>query len=121
MKKIAVYRQLEKAKAKIATSSTWAKGALARDKNSKPVSTVDPRACRFCSVGALLVSDVPYLLGDPARDLLDKAASEIRSIHNTDIITANDSSSHKTVMKIWDRAIEMAYKASKKKAPVAQK
>lgn len=50
------FRILEKARQKLATKENWTCGVLARDKEGNRADLIDPTACSFCLVGAIMSS-----------------------------------------------------------------
>ena len=100
---------LRAAKALIDTPEKWTRKVSARDKNLKPASASDKRACIFCSVGAVWrVFD--GVLDDPA--VLPCELCLERSLPSgfDDISAYNDDpdTTHPDIMSLFDRAIELA-------------
>lgn len=108
---------LEAARALIATRRTWTRDAAARDREGRRVRAMNAEAVRFCALGALVRIDGRF--EDRAEELLDLASKEL--FGEPDVVAVNDDpnvserTSHQRVLRIYDRAIELA--AQRRKPP----
>jgi hypothetical protein len=111
---------LQAAKARINTPEKWAKGALARTKNSHVVPTTSRSAACFCSYGAIMV-ECGETDPEPALAWLWVAVSKrwssapnvTRWSSATNIPRWNDSpdTTHADVMHVFSDAIDLAQEA----------
>ena len=104
---------LTKAKALIADPEHWTKGWYAHNAEGQDVGPAEPDAVCWCSLGALeKVAHEEHTCGAclAATRYLAKVSDECGY---SGIPYFNDNSSHETVMKAWDRAIELAKEAEK--------
>ena len=104
---------LTKAKAVIADPKHWAQGFYAKDAKGQTLLPCNPDAVCWCSVGALekvAYEEDTYSTRFAATKCLFEVSAEYGYSGITDF---NDNSSHKAVMKAWDRAIELAKEAEK--------
>lgn len=92
---------LRAAKAKIEDPGYWCKYYYARDADGKPTESFDQKACSWCALGAVLSIGADFHIFH----YLHKAAKEYGCI-SADVL--NDHSTHAQVMKMYDRAIELA-------------
>ena len=96
---------LVRAKAKIDTPATWAQGEWCRSTTGKRGSRAN--AVAWCSVGVL------HTLVDECSQICHKAvavlcaATEHCGGHGN-LLHFNDSRTHKEVMLMWDKAIELS-------------
>jgi len=104
---------LEAAKKLIDSPEKWTKHVAARDSEDRPIDPFSPNAVCFCSIGAQLRAITQ--LGVAPDGILDNIsfgymALAARSITAEPCSVAgfNDNSTHPTVMRMWDRAIELA-------------
>ena len=99
---------LTKAKAVIADPKHWTQGRYAQDAKGYSTGPTTPDAVCWCSLGAL--SKVAY--EDSAHSSLLMTAGYLSRVSAeygyNGIPDFNDDSSHETVMKAWDRAIQLA-------------
>jgi hypothetical protein len=111
------------AQERIRNSDHWCKHILGRDKDGSGTDGISDNTVQWCARGALLkvfgASDqwnVPRL---PAEEYLDRAAREIYGAdgdipdywitdHRWLYVGVNNYKEHKDVMRIFDRAIELA-------------
>jgi hypothetical protein len=104
---------LRAAKAKIGEPDSWCMGSEAVNASDEAEDPTDPEACRWCSIGAVIaVGGIgsPYVF-----TLLDDAAKAMGKGGKLGLRAAallNDTTDHATVMKMFDRAIELAEAAS---------
>ena len=113
---------LKKAKAKIEDPAHWCQGMFALDEHGDPVGTSDPRACRWCAQGAM-----SFVAGDSDKKPIAKAAQVAMAAAAVEMgfgdgkmsdedgglqiyppVFLNDTADHPTVMKMFDRAIQLA-------------
>lgn len=107
------------AKARITDPDNWCKGASAFTSNGRPVGVSDPNACKWCSYGALAYAhDVTSLEQECEAefvnaDVLLRRAANVGGSY----IEFNDrpSTTHSDVMRMFDKAIELAYKQKEKR------
>jgi len=100
------------AKAIIEKPENWTKGSFARSATGGAVPTDDPEAVCFCALGACLKSSPKGPFSDNLQELI-QAATELGSNESDEaslrgITWINDNSGHEAVMKMFDRAIELA-------------
>ena len=95
---------LRAARARIADPKNWTTDTFARDANGWPCSARDKNACRWCAYGALRADG--YFNDAPATALLSEASQAL----NCGMLphAVNDLKGHSAVLKIYDRAIELA-------------
>ena len=104
---------LNLAKKKIADSHNWTQGTAARDMFGDAVSVTSKDAVCWCAVGSLQslsLSETENGIGAIACLYLDKA-SGIHITNYGDLRSSaqfNDTHSHEEVMKLFDKAIELA-------------
>lgn len=106
------------ARAKIQTPDTWTQHALARDLNGydKPndhplanqihwegIDGRDPRACKWCAVGALQAVTPDSKVFNEAYYALAKAAKALFGKYN--VSEVNDEHGHAAVLQCYDKAI----------------
>lgn len=96
----------------ISNKKYWTKDMLARNDKGQHVEVTDPEACSFCAIGALVfaVGEEIGFVGytKPYRYLM-KASQEL--YNNEFVSDVNDTHGHKAVLRVYDRAIELAEKA----------
>lgn len=93
----------------ISNKKYWTKDMLARNSSGHNVMVHDPSACSFCAIGALMfaVKDEHGFVGDSkAYKYLSKASKEL--YNNVFVSDVNDTYGHTAVMRMYDRAIELA-------------
>jgi hypothetical protein len=117
-KLITVKEALERAMKIIETPDKWTVEAIARDKNSKPVSCLSSTACAFCTVGAIEkalyeLSNEKGLMIPYAGPVMNSLFMHLNSYRERSISEWNDSTSHAEVIKVFKSAI-----ASKEAADV---
>lgn len=110
---------LTKARALIEDPKHWTQGALARARNGHVVEPTDPRAWRFCALGAI------DHIGNPFQGVEKSAESYLyEAVKGRDagVVSTNDgeaygaksrAEAHLAILAIYDRAIELA-KADKR-------
>lgn len=96
------------AKAKIQDPERWCRWWYARDENDLRVHHDDKEAVKWCSIGSL--DSITYQ-NTKAKGFLATAAKEIAPRAGHPIVRINDYRGHPTVMKMFDRAIELAKEA----------
>ena len=95
---------LRAAKAKIEDPAHWCQGEYAKDALGQRASEYSDEACAWCAMGAFHTIDNGSSY-DAFRSLA-KAANEIHQ--GWGIPNVNDNTDHATVMRMFDRAIELA-------------
>ncbi len=98
-----VVKALQDARAKIADRKHWTRGAFARNERGKGVSEMAPDAVRWCAIGSLWSLNRPAVTEGLV--LLLSAAFEL---FDMDAMQVNDTLGHKAVLRMYDRAIELA-------------
>lgn len=98
---------LKAARARIAEREHWVTGIRACGPQGGRVGPRSPRAVAWCASGALVASSPPddWLVFDLAYDILEVAAIEFGY---ESIEELNDAASHVLVIRMFDRAIELA-------------
>lgn len=91
---------LEEGKATIQDPKRWTQGAFARDKENEKVSSHNPTAVCWCSLGALNRIEDSGEYRQAVRLLCKAAGMEVADF--------NDSATHEEVIAMWDKAIELA-------------
>lgn len=115
---------LKNAKARIADEKNWCRVHLAMNACKEFVQPSSPRAVCWCSLGTvylesrLLEYQYQVALAEELRDRAEATLSEaVAEITNSDALEKstytsipiyNDDHSHEEVMKMWDKAIEIA-------------
>ncbi len=96
---------LSSAKALIQDESHWTQESFANTEAGQPVWANDPKACKFCSLGALAKTDGKQFTGsfDTSCKELTEAA---QSLGYDDVPDLNDNADHHTVLRMFDLAIE---------------
>lgn len=102
-----ISEQLKAAKSLIDEPHKWTQGVPARNIYNKNVPFDSENACRFCSVGAI------WRLNTTMKELTRYNSSPLTSYLNfvswkEGIAAFNDNNNHAEVMKVWDKAIELA-------------
>lgn len=106
---------LEEAKALIKPMKNWTQGYYAHDSNGKNVTPDDPKATKFCAIGAVYRAGVANGLfpnGETARaeKTLNRVAADRYSVPG--IASLNDigdrRTAHDKIMRVFDRAIALA-------------
>lgn len=98
---------LRKAKELIADPARWCQGKSACDEHGVVRSLKDQEAVAFCAEGALgRISDDPWRYR-----LVPLMCQAARELYCYDHIYVNDQLGHGAVMKVFDRAIELAEEA----------
>lgn len=108
---VAVAEFLESAKARIADPVNWCTKDFAQsvvDGRIYPIAADDPRACRFCAVGAFNAEY--HLRGND--DVTATARQELYAANarmfESSIYGTNDWHGHVAVMGVYDEAIKVA-------------
>lgn len=97
---------LKKARSLIEKEENWLRGVFAIGSDGTAVVSSDPRACKFCSVGAIRNAAWTWPKLD-ARDMfLRYAERSLIEVMGKPITNFNDWNSHEEVLKAFDRAIE---------------
>ena len=99
---------LIKAKAVIADPKHWTQGSYAKDAEGRNVGPAKPDAVCWCSIGAIdkvAHEESTYAARFAATRYLAVVSDKYGYSGITDF---NDNSSHKVVMKAWDKAIKLA-------------
>lgn len=105
------------AKALISNPNNWTKSQYARTKENHSADVGDPKACKFCTIGALTKVNGekrPYDCYQkknktPVRTAYLALFDAVRALKDPmrdSILNFNDSSSHQQVMDLFDLAIE---------------
>lgn len=93
----------------IARKKYWTQDAVAVDENHCGVPILHPDAKRFCAIGALtFVYEGKNDFPTKAHSFLQKAMEERGEQEDTSLALFNDSHTHKEVLAVFDRAIELA-------------
>jgi hypothetical protein len=92
---------LRDGRAVIADPDHWTQGCYAEDANGMGVGTADPRACKFCSIGAIYVAN----RRDGNRNLQEEAVTALGRFMPGGIAKFNDNNRHAVVLAAWDAAI----------------
>lgn len=96
---------LEKAKAIIADPSHWTQGWFAKDAAGNDTFSLRSEAVCWCSMGALNKAGFgPW--GECFAPVFEVALMEAG--HTQGMASYNDTHTHEEVMKVWDRAIQLA-------------
>ena len=99
---------LIKAQAVIADPRRWTQDVYAKDAEGQVTKTLSPDAACWCSLGALekvAHEENTYSTRSAAAGYLFEVSHECGYSGIPDF---NDNSSHKVVMKAWDKAIKLA-------------
>lgn len=96
---------LVQAKELISTEEKWTQGAYGRQADGTLISFTDPRACRFCTMGALFRASAEDMDGF---DGANRALSQAIGTRSIGIVAFNDSHTHAEVMAMFDKAIRIA-------------
>lgn len=96
------------ARAIIEDQGKWTTGANARDAWDEAVGPTSSKACCWCARGAVLrvmpaYSPIPF-------SVLTKAGREL--FHEDSTVLINDAFDHADVIRLFDRAIELAGEAA---------
>ena len=105
---------LTKAQTKIADPKNWIRGTYAQNAAGAPVAPGAKDAICWCSLGAIesFFSDpaIKHQLVREARDILYNAVTEVvGSDVGVAEINDNEDWAHSEIMKIWDKARELAH------------
>lgn len=96
---------LREARAIIEDPDRWCQDHWAVDEKGKPAPTT--QGCRWCAEGALILAGRDGCGAFGTWDALYKALPKAF----TDIGSYNDSRTHRSVLRLYDRAIEIAEKS----------
>lgn len=91
---------LTKALALIEKPENWCKFQMAKDASGGVVNTADPRACRFCAMGAI------RRVAKSSAALVYAERKLARAVPAGSISQFNDTSTHADVVALFRRAIE---------------
>lgn len=94
--------KLRAAKAKIADPANWCQLTFAMDANGEPCDPRSGEAVQWCAIGAI---DSFNWFDLSPEDYLRRASLEL---FGAVVGAANDCLGHSAVMRVYDRAIEMA-------------
>jgi hypothetical protein len=92
---------LRRARARISDPSRWTQEFYARDRAGYRTDPTSSDAVRWCSYGA-----VDAELGTSQVDQFLHLAARVLGLHSPG--SANDNGDHATVLRMFDRAIELA-------------
>ena len=98
---------LRAARARIADPKNWTQGEMARDGSGKACPARSPNAVCWCAMGAVKVSGADFyseaadLLWQVSHDLFGRGVPYVNDDPDEDL-------GHSAVLKIYDRAIELA-------------
>lgn len=90
----------------IANKKYWTQDCVARDKEDTMCAVESVMARKFCAVGALMFAYTGKSFPEKEWQCLREAAAELG--YTDGPASLNDYASHKKVMKMYDRAIEIA-------------
>lgn len=97
---------LEASRDKIAKPEDWCRGNFAIDNDGNKTGECGDEAVAWCARGALYnVLDRPTRYGDPTSELLDAASW---ALFREGLVYVNDNRSHRDVMRVYDRAIQLS-------------
>lgn len=113
---------LARARKRIEKPWQWIQHYYAQNMRRDIVQANDPKACRFCAVGAVLavlglsdVSDKPNSISKRAIRLLDEESPSL-NLCSTGVIGYNDYlATHDGVIAVFDRAIKKAKENERRK------
>jgi len=112
-----VKQVLTEARELISDPERWTTGIYAVDADGNDVVSTDPKACKWCSIGAVynkaflscLPSDEEYTLAARSESALRRGAFEV---HKENAITlVNDKMGHGASLQMFDKAIELCDKS----------
>ena len=113
---------LRAAKERISDPKSWCRGAFAKAEDRRHVAPTSDRACRWCAIGAMQAETAVLTQRVQAGRLLDQAMSDLVSRDFVLVTGVNDGigqptklprrESHRLVLRIYDRAIQLAEAAS---------
>lgn len=107
------YQILSQAKELILDPNHWTITYLARTSDGRPAQPKSSEAAQFCAIGALMrAADISvYDTHDNyTKGYMDAAIALARGAHSQPISYINDIEGHEAVLKLYDRAIEEAYR-----------
>lgn len=90
----------------IANKKYWTRNSVAKTKDGAHCLVESPEARKFCAVGALMFAYPGKNFPEKEWQCLWEAAMELGYEDGPAML--NDDASHKKVMKMFDRAIEIA-------------
>ena len=93
------------AKSKIDSENKWCQGSCAINVKGFTVLAIDSSACRFCAAGAI-ISGIDEKCEKLSHELLEEIIK--KDSNHANLVEFNDSSTHKQVMELWDKAIAKA-------------
>lgn len=99
---------LRRAKALIEDPKHWCQGASARDSEGNRVWEQSSEAVQWCAEGVLCHLDLARDFQSPEWDVLILASTEILGKITAVPYEVNDDIGHAAVMRMYDRAIELA-------------
>lgn len=102
------------AKVVIEKPENWTRGWFARDAENNPVHSAERNAVCFCSLGAVRKVMFGPESTEPCRDktynlivnLMDDVVRD--TFNECNVPTFNDNTTHEEVLKMFDKAIEVA-------------
>jgi len=99
---------LEAARDLIANPARWTQGDFARDEGGVGVNADNGDAVCWCAVGG--VRKVAESIGElyEPNILLDRASGELYPESESNVVWVNDRLGHDAVLRVYDRAIELA-------------
>jgi hypothetical protein len=97
-------QELKNLRKRLEDPSHWCQGYLARDVDKRPVHPHDKEAVCWCLMGAEVFERVCH----QSQLLLRQAVTHFQ--HGWSVLAFNDLSTHETVLKAIDKAIEFAEK-----------
>ena len=101
-KNITLIDVIRKARPLVASPKTWTTGYTAKDSRGNYVTTCDPKAVRYCAVGALTKAAFELVgAGWRAHDLANRAACMV----SYDLTSINDFKGRKAVLALFDKAL----------------
>lgn len=93
------------ARARIADPKNWTECASARDAQGRAVSSINPKACSWCALGAVL--SVSHGKGNAELVALETAVDQLFP-DQVFIAGVNDNLGHAAVLQMYDAAIAAA-------------
>lgn len=91
----------------VSDEEAWSRGALARTSRGEPCAVCDPKATRFCAVGAISRA-VFELLGQSDMTVVKIAASCVlaaNKLQEASLPTINDLEGHEMIVSLFQKAL----------------